>query len=48
MNITLNLQDLMTPLVVQLCPREYKWVFIPAEAPVANFSGSAEEFLIIA
>lgn len=47
MNITVNVQTLMTPLVAQLCSGEYKWVFIPFEAPVADFSGPAEEFLYL-
>lgn len=47
MNITFNLQDLMTPLVALLCPGEYKLIFIPAEAPVADFSGPAEGFLYL-
>lgn len=37
----------MTSLVAQPCPGEYKWVFVPAEAPVADFSGPAEEFLCL-
>lgn len=47
MNITLNLQALVTRLVAQLCPGEYKWVFIPSEVPMADFSGPAEEFLYL-
>lgn len=47
MNITLNLQALVTLLVAQLCPGEYKWVFIPSEASMADFSGTAEEFLYL-
>lgn len=46
-NITLNLQALVTRLVAQLCPGEYKWVFIPSEVPMADFSGPAEEFLYL-
>lgn len=47
MNITLNFHCLMTSLVAQPCPGEYKWVFVPAEAPVADFTGPAEEFLCL-
>lgn len=47
MNITLNLQALVARLVAQLCPGEYKSVFIPSEAPMADFGGPAEEFLYL-
>jgi len=41
MNITLNFHNLMTSLVAPLCPGEYKWIFIPPEAPVAGLQWSS-------